>query len=305
MKTSHQAYSFGIGAILLWSTVATAFKIALTHFSPLQLVLVAVATSIVALSIILLVQEKTSLIFNQFMSRPLLYLQTGLLNPFLYYLVLFKAYDLLPAQQALSLNYTWAILLPLLAVPLLGQKLRKSDITAAIIAYLGVFVIATKGNITSFEFESVTGVLFALTSTVLWSLYWIVNTKDKGDPVVSLFLSFVIGFPFILAAILMTESLPSWDFEGMLAGIYVGLFEMGVTFVLWLVALKKAKRTASITTLVFITPVLSIGFVAWVLQEAIERPTYIGLALIIAALALQQILPKIGQKRAKKRIPLQ
>ena len=244
MKTSHQAYSFGIGAILLWSTVATAFKIALTHFSPLQLVLVAVATSIVALSIILLVQEKTSLIFNQFMSRPLLYLQTGLLNPFLYYLVLFKAYDLLPAQQALSLNYTWAILLPLLAVPLLGQKLRKSDITAAIIAYLGVFVIATKGNITSFEFESVTGVLFALTSTVLWSLYWIVNTKDKGDPVVSLFLSFVIGFPFILAAILMTESLPSWDFEGMLAGIYVGLFEMGVTFVLWLIAIKKGIQYA-------------------------------------------------------------
>ncbi|QQX79204.1 DMT family transporter [Shewanella sp. KX20019] len=305
MKQSHQAYAFGISAILLWSTVATAFKIALTHYTPLQLVLVAVTTSIVALGFILVAQNKLSLIRHQFVSRPLFYLQTGLLNPFLYYLVLFKAYDLLPAQQALSLNYTWAILLPLLSVPLLGQRLRKSDIAAALVAYLGVFTIATKGNLTGFEFESTTGVILALTSTLLWSLYWIVNTKDKGDPVVSLLLSFLVGLPFIITALLMTQTLPTWNVEGMLAGVYVGLFEMGVTFVLWLIALKKAERTASITTLVFITPVLSIGFIAWILHESIERSTYVGLGLILAALALQQALPKLGDWRDKKRIPVQ
>ncbi|MCL1058310.1 DMT family transporter [Shewanella gelidimarina] len=305
MKQSHQAYVFGIGAILLWSTVATAFKIALTHYTPLQLVLVAVTTSIAALGFILVAQNKLSLVRTQFVSRPLFYLQTGLLSPFLYYLVLFKAYDLLPAQQALSLNYTWAILLPLLSVPLLGQKLRKSDLVAALVAYLGVFTIATKGNLTGFEFESTAGVVLALTSTLLWSLYWIVNTKDKGDPVVSLLLSFLVGLPFIVTALLMTQSLPTWNVEGMLAGMYVGLFEMGVTFVLWLIALKKAERTASITTLVFITPVLSIGFIAWILHESIERSTYMGLGLILSALALQQVLPKLGNWRNKRRIPAQ
>ncbi|MCK8045717.1 DMT family transporter [Shewanella sp. 1CM18E] len=302
MKSSHQAYAFGIGAIFLWSTVATAFKLALAHYTPLQLVFVAVTTSIVALGAILVAQKKLPLIKQQFTARPWFYLQTGLLNPFLYYLVLFKAYDLLPAQQALSLNYTWAILLPLLSVPLLGQKLRKSDITAALVAYCGVFFIATKGNISGFQFESMTGVVLALTSTLLWSLYWIVNTKDKGDPVVSLLLSFLVGLPFIVVALLMTQSMPSLDMKALFAGVYVGLFEMGVTFVLWLIALKKAERTASISTLVFITPVMSIGFIAWVLQESIEKSTYVGLGLIILALALQQILPKVGQWRTKKRI---
>ena len=33
----------------------------------------------------------------------------GLFNPFLYYLVLFKAYDLLEAQEAGTLNYIWPI----------------------------------------------------------------------------------------------------------------------------------------------------------------------------------------------------
>ena len=299
MKQSNQAYLYGIGAICLWSTVATAFKLALAHFSPLQLVFVATITSIFALGIILLIQGKLHLIKAQFKTKPLFYLQTGLLNPFLYYLVLFKAYDLLPAQQALSRNYTWAILLPLLSVPLLSQKLRKSDMTAAIVAYFGVFVIATQGNLTNFSFESGTGVILALTSTILWSLYWIVNTKDKGDPVVSLLLSFLVGFPFILVTLLWTQELPSWNPQAFAAGVYVGLFEMGVTFVLWLVALKKAERTASISTLVFMSPVMSIGFIAWILQEQIARSTYIGLALILTALALQQLLPHLNKLKGK------
>ena len=302
MKSSSQAYLYAIGAILLWSTVATAFKLALAHFTPLQLVFIAVMTSIVALTIILFVMGKLTLIKQQFIARPWFYLQTGLLNPFLYYLVLFKAYALLPAQQALSLNYTWAILLPLLSVPLLKQKLRKSDITAALIAYLGVFVIATNGQITDIHFDSGTGVILALTSTLLWSLYWIINTKDKGDPVVSLLLSFIVGLPFILVTLLLTQSMPTWDAKAFAAGMYVGLFEMGVTFVLWLVALKKADRTASMSTLVFITPVLSVGFIAWILQESITRSTFIGLGLILTALALQQLLPQLNRLRPKTRL---
>jgi drug/metabolite transporter (DMT)-like permease len=299
LKQSNQAYVFGIGAVCLWSTVATAFKLALEHFTPLQLVLVAVTTSIIALGIILAVQKKLCLIKTQFKARPFFYLQTGLINPFLYYLVLFKAYDLLPAQQALSLNYTWAILLPLLSVPMLAQKLRKSDMVAAIVAYLGVFVIATNGNLTGFSFESSTGVILALASTLLWSLYWIINTKDKGDPVVSLLLSFLVGFPFILTTLLLTHELPSWNSQAFAAGVYVGLFEMGLTFVLWLIALKKAERTASISTMAFMSPVMSIGFIAWILQEEIARSTYVGLSLIIMALALQQLLPLLNKLKIK------
>lgn len=302
MKSSNQAYFYAIGAILLWSTVATAFKLALSHFTPLQLVFIAVSSSIVALTVILLIMGKFHLIQRQWARRPWFYLQSGLLNPFLYYLVLFKAYDLLPAQQALSLNYTWAILLPLLSVPLLKQKLRKSDLTAALIAYLGVFIIATNGHITDIHFDSAAGVMLALTSTVLWCLYWIINTKDSGDPVVSLLLSFLMGLPFIVVTLLLTESLPTWNANAFGAAVYVGLFEMGVTFVLWLVALKKADRTASMSTLVFITPVLSVGFIAWILQETITRSTFIGLGLILSALALQQLLPQL--KRRPPKAPL-
>ncbi|GCF89196.1 membrane protein [Shewanella sp. M-Br] len=288
-----------MAAVFLWSTVATAFKIALSYYTPLQLVFVAVLTSIIALAGILAWQKKLSLLKQQFLRRPMFYLVTGLINPFLYYVVLFKAYSLLPAQQALSLNYTWAVLLPLLAAPLLKQHLRKSDIAAALIAYTGVFIIATGGDISGFSFDSPLGIGLALTSTLLWCLYWIVNTKDQGDPVVSLLLSFLIGLPFIAVTLLLTDTLPSFSLKAIFAGMYVGLFEMGITFVLWLMALKTATRTANISTMVFLSPVMSIGFIAWILQETIAMATYLGLAFILSGMMLQQLLPRYLERKNK------
>ncbi|MCF1427605.1 MAG: DMT family transporter [Shewanella sp.] len=290
MKTSNLAYAYGLGAVLCWSTVATAFKLALQHFTPLQLVLVAVCTSIITLAVILGVQGKLKLLKGQFKSRPLFYLQTGIINPFLYYMVLFESYALLPAQQALALNYTWAILLPLLAVPLLGQKLKGSDILAAITGYMGVLVIATGGNPLSMQFENPLGVAMALVSTGLWSLYWIINTKDKGEPVVSLLLSFMVSLPFILGMVLATDTLPTLSLQALTAGVYVGLFEMGITFVLWLMALKKAERAANISTLAFLTPLLSMCLIALVLKETITASTIAGMGLILSALVMQKLL---------------
>ncbi|MGL4711635.1 MAG: DMT family transporter [Shewanella sp.] len=304
MKSSNLAYVYGMAAVFLWSTVATAFKIALSYYTPLQLVLVAVLTSIIALGGILVWQKKLCLLTPQFLRRPMFYLITGLINPFLYYVVLFKAYSLLPAQQALSLNYTWAVLLPLLAAPLLKQHLRKSDIAAALIAYTGVFIIATGGDISGFSFDSPLGIGLALTSTLLWCLYWIVNTKDQGDPVVSLLLSFLIGLPFIAITLVLTDTLPSFSVKAIFAGMYVGLFEMGITFVLWLMALKNATRTANISTMVFLSPVMSIGFIAWILQETIAMATYLGLAFILSGMMLQQLLPRYIERKSQITIKL-
>jgi drug/metabolite transporter (DMT)-like permease len=116
-------------------------------------------------------------------------------------------------------------------------------------------------------------------------------------------LSFLVGFPFILGTLLFTQTLPSWNLQAFAAGVYVGLFEMGVTFVLWLIALKKADRTASISTMAFMSPVMSIGFIAWILQEEIARSTYVGLGLILMALALQQLLPLLNRIKLKSGTP--
>ncbi|MBY5992681.1 DMT family transporter [Ferrimonas balearica] len=301
VKNQTRAMTYGIGAVLLWSTVATAFKLSLAQMTPAQLLLYAALASTAVLTLILGVQGKLGRLKGQFRANPLVYLQSGLLNPFLYYLVLFAAYDLLPAQQAQPLNYTWAILLSLLAVPMLGQKLRGWDIGAALLAYFGVVVIATGGDLLALNFERPLGVALALLSTLLWSLYWIVNTRDKGDPVVSLLLSFLIALPFILAVCAWRGELALPNWQGLAGAVYVGLFEMGVTFVLWLKAMRTAERTAPLTNLVFLGPFLSLFFIATFLGESIASATFIGLAFIVCGLLVQQLGPKLISRLAPSR----
>ena len=162
LKNQKKAYQYGLCAVALWSTVATAFKISLAYFEPVQLLLVAAITSTLTLGSIVAIQSKLPLLLSYLRARPFYYLALGVLNPFLYYLLLFKAYDLLPAQQAQTLNYTWAITLSLLAVPVLGQKLRRRDGVAIVLGYFGALVIATRGDVFGLQFDSPLGVTLAL-----------------------------------------------------------------------------------------------------------------------------------------------
>lgn len=212
----------------------------------------------------------------------------GSINPFLYYLVLFKAYDLLPAQEAQAINYTWALMLTFLSVPLLKQKLTFSDIIAGIICYFGVLIISTKGAPFSLNFSNMDGVLLALLSTVLWAIYWIFNTKSKADPLVSLFSNFLFALPIIGIYVYFTQEIEIPDVKAILAATYVGFFEMGITFLFWLKAMQVAESTAKIANLIFISPFISLIFIYFILNEPIYISTLFGLCFIIVGLLIQR-----------------
>jgi len=289
IKNQKKATLFALIAVSMWSTVASAFKITLTYFSPVQMLLVATCTSILALSCICHRLGTLHLLKEYFSKRPLYYLLLGLINPCFYYLILFQAYDLLPAQQAQSLNYTWAITLSILAVPFLGQKLTMKDGIAIFLAYSGALIIATKGDLLTLDFSSPLGVFLALLSTLLWAMYWILNAKNSGDAVVSLLLGFILGLPAIIIAtpILSDFNMVAW--QGWVGAIYIGLFEMGFAFVAWLTALRYAENTAKISNLIFISPFVSLMLLSIIIDEPIYTATIVGLVFIVTGLIIQQL----------------
>ena len=289
MVDQRKATLYGLSAVLLWSTVATAFKLSLRYLPPAHLLLYAAAVSTVALGALLVVRGRLGAALTALRRdwRPALLL--GLLNPFLYYLVLFKAYDLLPAQEAQPLNYTWAMTLALLAVPLLKQRIALRDFAAIAVSYLGVVVISTKGDLFGLHFAEPFGVALALGSTVLWALYWIYNTRSRRDPLAGLFGNFLCGLPFILLWCLLFTDLHLPPLAGLLGAAYVGLFEMGITFVLWQLALDHSENTAKIGNLIFLSPFLSLLFIQLLVGETILASTVVGLGLIVCGQLLQQL----------------
>jgi drug/metabolite transporter (DMT)-like permease len=282
------AYKYALISVFLWSTVATAFKVSLSYMTPESLVLYASTTSLIVLFVVLVIEKKLYLVITHIKNNSLLILLLGAINPFLYYLVLFKAYDLLPAQEAQSINYTWALMLSLLSVPFLKHKLSIYDIIAGIVCYFGVLIIATKGAPFSLNFSNKEGLILALASTVLWSLYWIFSTKSKADSTVSLFCNFLFSFPMIIIYFIFTQPLELPNLSGLLGAVYVGLFEMGITFLFWLKAMQSTTNTSQIANLIFISPFLSLIFIYFILGEPILLSTIVGLTLIIFGLIFQQ-----------------
>jgi drug/metabolite transporter (DMT)-like permease len=288
VKDEKKSYLYGIISVIIWSTVASAFKISLKYLDFISLLLISSLTAIFILFLIILLQKKLILLKNLNKKDYINSLFLGFLNPFIYYTVLFKSYSLLKAQEAQPLNYTWAIFLSIFSSIFLKQRLKILHLLGLLISFFGVFIIAIQGNIKEISFKNPFGVFLAILSAIIWSLYWIYNIKDKKEEVIKLFLNFLFGFPFILISFLLfsNKELP---LKGILGGIYVGLFEMGITFVLWLKALRYAKYVSHITILIYLSPFLSLFFIRIFVREKILTSTIIALILIISGIFIQKI----------------
>lgn len=284
-----RAYLCALVAALLWSTIASAFKISLRYSDVLPLLFYASVVSTITFFAYLSFLRKLNLLRDLSKEDYLRSAVLGFLNPFLYYVILFEAYYILRAQEALTINWIWPISLVLLSIPILKQKIKLRSILAIIISFLGVLIIATQGDIFGFRFSRPTGVLLALGSTVIWALFWIYNVRDKRDEAVRLFLNFVFGSVFIFVAMLLFGKIEIPNINGILGAVYIGLFEMGVTFLVWLRALKLAKTTAHVANLVYLVPFFSLVVIHFVIGEEIFLSTIIGLLFIIGGIISQKL----------------
>lgn len=285
MTRDGQAMLYGLGAVALWSTVATAFKVALGYMSPLELMWLA---SLVSWGLIGALVVRQGLAGQALRQGWRTAAWAGLMNPVAYYLVLFGAYDRLPGQEAMALNYTWALAMAFLAVPILGQRLTRIDVLAGLVAYCGVWVIATRGAVFDVAFADPLGVAMALASTLIWALYWLLNARDHRPPLVAQWQNFSVGVPVLTALLLAGPGFQWHGWAGLGAGVYVGLFEMGIAFVLWQLAVHRVSRTAKVSNLIFLSPPVSLLLLFLVVGEPILPSTLVGLVLILAGLGLQQ-----------------
>ncbi|MGP9508986.1 DMT family transporter [Halomonas sp. AOP43-D1-39] len=284
MSQDRQAVLYGLGAVALWSTVATAFKVALAWMSPLELMWLAALVSWALMGALVIKQGNISTALRSGWKTAA---WAGLMNPVAYYLVLFAAYDRLPGQEAMALNYTWALAMAFLAVPMLGQRLTRMDIVAGLVAYAGVWVIATRGAVFNVAFADPLGVVLALASTLIWALYWLLNARDPRPPLVGQWQNFSVGLPVLTVLLLLGPGLQWHGWPAFGAGVYVGLFEMGIAFILWQLAVHQVSRTAKVSNLIFLSPPVSLLLLFLVVGEPVLPSTMIGLMLILLGLGLQ------------------
>jgi drug/metabolite transporter (DMT)-like permease len=269
-------------AVALWSTVATGFKLGLQVLAPLQLLLLGTAVS-TAVFWAAAARGGRYRLSAAALRRAALF---GLVNPFAYYLVLFQAYDRLPAQIAQPLNYTWAITLAIAAVPLLRQRLARRTLVGIFVSYAGVVLLLTQGRFDGLPRLDWLGVALALGSTVLWAGYWLMGTRSAADPLGLMAWSFLWATIAVALACGLGPGWPALTPRTVLIGGWIGLLEMGFTYLLWQHALRSTGNAARIGQLIFLSPFASFVLIDTVLGERVHASSVIGLAVIVAGLLI-------------------
>jgi len=277
-------------AVLLWSTVATAFKIALRNLQPFELMLYSSVFSTIILFIAVIMKQQFINFKYLKIKDYLLFAFLGLLVPFGYYSILFKAYDLLPAQIAQAINFTWPIAIVILSVIIKKEKLSILQFAAIFISFIGAYVVISGGNFNNIINFNIQGIIYAFLSVFIWATYWLINKELNYDMSIALFFIFLFGSIYALITNVIFYPMTIPQITDLIPALYIGLFEMSITFFVWLTALKSAKSTVIVNNIIYLTPFISLLIINFILKEIIKNSTIIGLFLIISGIVLQLIL---------------
>ncbi|MCU0378100.1 MAG: DMT family transporter [Bacteroidales bacterium] len=288
MNNSSRAYFYAALAVTLWGTIATAFKIALSELTIVTMLGIASLVSLAVLFLIILFTGKLRLLSQMTVKEVMWSALLGLINPVGYYLILLTAYSRLPGQVAQPVNMVWPIILVFLSIPLLGQRIPARSFIALFVSLAGVYIISSQGSPFHPGRSDTAGVLLALFSGVLWAFYFILNMRDSRDEAVKLFTNFAFGTAYLLVLMVFTGSFSGEiSMKGAAASVYCGIFEMGITFWLWLRALQLSPSPDKISNLVFFAPFLSLLLLHFIIDEPIYYTTPAGLIFIVASVLYQ------------------
>lgn len=288
MKKGQQAYIYAALSVMLWGTIPTAFKIALSELSIVTMLGITTLVSTAVLFAIMFVTGKLCLL-RQTTDRELLWSALlGLVNPVGYYLILLTAYSRLPGQVAQPINMIWPIILVFFSIPLLGHRIPARSFLALAISLVGVYIISSQGAPLKPGRSDTLGVMLALVSGVLWALYFVLNVRDRRDESVKLFTSFAFGSVYMLILMATGGSFThALSIKGVAASVYCGFFEMGITFWLWLKALQLSETTDKVSNLVYFAPFISLILLHFIIDEPVYYTTPLGLLLIIGSVIYQ------------------
>jgi len=274
--------------VLSWSFIPIVAKVSSSNISNLEFLFFSNLLSFFALVITLFIYkidikkelQKINYPFSIFL---------GFLGGFYYYFALYYGYSQNALTQTLILQYTWPIITLFLSIFILKEKLTIKKIVAitlGISATILVFIDKNQ-NITFKLLPS----LIVLTGSFAFALFSVLSKKDNKTPIIlniTLYFLWATIFSFIALIIFDNWTMPNKN--SLIAIIINGVLINGLSYILWLEALKRGN-VSTIATLVYITPILAMLWIVIFFREPISLYDIIAIIEIIFA-GLLTLSPK-------------
>jgi drug/metabolite transporter (DMT)-like permease len=272
--------------ILFWASIPVASKKILVELNNLQMLFYSTILSLLVIGGVLAVQKKTPVLKSYTRKDYFKMAVLGFLGTYLYYVLLYGAFSLTTASEGFILAYTWPVLVLLLAFVILKEKVTARKVIAILLGFLGIVVIVTKGKILSIDFTSLTGDLLALLGAFTFALFSILGKKFNFDQTAAAFIYFLSSMVFITVTVLLVSGIPFPSLKIWPWLLYNGIFVNGITYIFWFKALEHGD-THVISSALYLTPFLSLIYIAVFLDEKILTSSIIGLLIVVTGIGIQ------------------
>ncbi|MCQ2311764.1 MAG: DMT family transporter [Paludibacteraceae bacterium] len=283
-------------SMIIWSASGIAVKDALTSFSPLTLIVVRFALSVLFMFIIGLVARRSALFRLQKADKkdlPLFFL-TGLFQPFLYYLAETYTYDLISTPTiAETLLSVAPVLAPLFGWVFLREKVTPLMLSGILVSTAGVAVLVLVGT-DNFSVGNPWGVLLAIVAVMFALSENVVLRRipDRYNPLTIIFYTQIVSFVLFCGLWAFTD-MQSETIHTIAQGItaewqslaYLAVMSSAVAFMLYcygvrIVGVVKANVFNNIRP-VFTALIMFLGF-----SEQLPLGKWLGIGIIIVGLFL-------------------
>lgn len=289
MKKSNElkAIFLSLLCILAWSFIPVISKFGQSDLDNFQFLFWSNLLSTLVILISILVMKKTKGIFNYKVVEFSSFAFLGFLGSCLYYLCLYYGYAKGEGIQVLVLQYTWPIWITILSYIILNEELTFRRVGAAVLGFIGVVVILTKGEITAFNIPNPSLFIVVLVGAISFALFSVLSKKIKSDSFHSVFYYFLFATLFSVLSLMIfssfkTPSTSSWPFLVINGGVI-----NGISYLLWIKALQLVD-SSRIAPLVFLAPVLSCVWIVLFFDEIFLPVYYLGITLTVFSGAISK-----------------
>jgi drug/metabolite transporter (DMT)-like permease len=271
-------------AVIVWGASFIATKVALRDTSPIAIVWLRFLIGVLILGLVVALRKQFTLPEKKEWGYFAL---LGFLGITLHQWLQSNALQTSEAGTTAWIVSTTPIFMAVLGWFLLKERLGWTKNLGILLAFFGVLVVVSKGDLGSIsigEFGA-PGDGLVLISAVNWAVFSALSRRGLKSHSASLMMFYLMLFGWVFTSFLfLTTSsmrdISSITLNGWMALGFLGVFCSGLAYIAWYDALK-ALTTAETGAFLYLEPLVAVGVAFFILGEPIVPASLIGGAIIL------------------------
>ena len=206
----------------------------------------------------------------------------GLMGTYLYYLFLYQGYAVGNGVEVLIVQYTWPIMISLLAPKLLGESFTIAKTLGLVLGFSAIVLMVSKGQWGAIDLDEPVALIWVAVGSLCFALFSVLSKRVTLEPISLITVYFGVATVASGLGMLFYSEFRWPSASSALPLILNGVLVNGFSYWFWLEALRRVNASL-LAPFIFVTPLLSAAYLWLGFAEPFLDVYWLALALIVVS----------------------